>query len=547
MINQESTATVASPSSQYASETLAPISPVERIGAIDILRGFALLGIVLMNIEWFGRPIAELATFDDQIFGVDHAVGWLIRCFVEGKFYKLFALLFGMGFAVMLLRAREKGRPFIAWFVRRMGILFIFGMLHMIFIWGGDILHDYAFAGVLFLGLLCLLERERFSKLRAPKYLWRIAMVWLVFPFVLASIAGVIFGVMKDPIKFESYRAEERAFTSAVEDGLAVLQSKDRERGVVESYPQASEGNVLGEQSGQTYHASDKTATTATTANAHPEPGSVAPVDINRSDSAETLPETGDVDTVDGESAEAEQAFERRVAERVDELHEHQLKSDEEALAYGASTYWQATQFRARDALARLLFTVPMSLFFLLPMFLLGYWFVVSGVIKDHLKYTQLFTLMTYIGIGVGLPLTIAALLVLQHPITETMMVVFAVAMAMFQVGQYFMTAGYLGLVILALKSERYRRWLSALSPFGRMALTNYIMQSVVLAAIFHGYAGGLFGDVPRATQALVVLILVTCQIHFSGWWLARYRFGPLEWLWRCLSYQRLQAMRIES
>jgi uncharacterized protein len=78
----------------------------------------ALIGILLMNIEWFGRSILELGTFDESLTGFDHAVGWLIRCFVEGKFYKLFALLFGMGFAVMLLRARESGKPFGAWFTR---------------------------------------------------------------------------------------------------------------------------------------------------------------------------------------------------------------------------------------------------------------------------------------------------------------------------------------------------------------------------------------------------------------------------------------------
>jgi uncharacterized protein len=76
------------------------------------------------------------------------------------------------------------------------------------------------------------------------------------------------------------------------------------------------------------------------------------------------------------------------------------------------------------------------------------------------------------------------------------------------------------------------------------MALTNYIMQSVILTTIFYGYAGGLFGEISRAPQMLIVLAIVAFQIYFSRWWLNRYRFGPLEWLWRSLTYQSLQAMK---
>jgi uncharacterized protein len=76
------------------------------------------------------------------------------------------------------------------------------------------------------------------------------------------------------------------------------------------------------------------------------------------------------------------------------------------------------------------------------------------------------------------------------------------------------------------------------------MALTNYIMQTVMLAVIFHGYAGGLFGQVGRAPQMLIVIAIVVFQLYLSAWWLRRYRFGPLEWLWRSLTYRSVQPMR---
>ena len=140
-------------------QSLAPVTDAARIDVMDILRGFALIGIVLMNIEWFNRSGTEIRSFDTSLTGLDHAVGWLVRAFVEGKFYKLFSLLFGMGFAVMLLRARELGRPFGAWFIRRMLVLMLIGYAHAILLWDGDILHDYAFAGLVFLGWIYLFSK----------------------------------------------------------------------------------------------------------------------------------------------------------------------------------------------------------------------------------------------------------------------------------------------------------------------------------------------------------------------------------------------------
>jgi uncharacterized protein len=72
-------------------------------------------------------------------------------------------------------------------------------------------------------------------------------------------------------------------------------------------------------------------------------------------------------------------------------------------------------------------------------------------------------------------------------------------------------------------------------------------MDTVILVVIFHGYAGGLFGQISRAPQMLIVTAIVIFQFYFSGWWLARFRFGPLEWLWRSLTYKSVQPMRIGS
>src|SRR5690606_21021588 len=122
-----STETVDSAEQRLTPREQAPLNPVsaeERLDVMDILRGFALFGILLMNIEFFNIALSTLGQFDTRNQGWDWAAGWLIKVLVEGKFYKLFSLLFGMGFAVMLVRAQQAGRPFTAWFVRRMLVLF---------------------------------------------------------------------------------------------------------------------------------------------------------------------------------------------------------------------------------------------------------------------------------------------------------------------------------------------------------------------------------------------------------------------------------------
>jgi len=103
---------------------------------------------------------------------------------------------------------------------------------------------------------------------------------------------------------------------------------------------------------------------------------------------------------------------------------------------------------------------------------------------------------------------------------------------------------GYVGMVVLMLHSDRGSSRISVLAPAGRMALTNYILQSVVSAFIFFGYGLGQWG-MPRAWQLVYVVVFFALQVAFSRWWLARYRYGPLEWLWRGFTYRATPAMRL--
>ena len=127
----------------------------QRIEALDVVRGFALFGILLMNVEWFNRPLATLNEgMPHGLTGPDWLASWFVAYFVQGKFWTIFSLLFGMGFAVMLARAERAGREFTKIYLRRILALAVFGAVHFIYIWEGDILFSYAVAALALLIVL---------------------------------------------------------------------------------------------------------------------------------------------------------------------------------------------------------------------------------------------------------------------------------------------------------------------------------------------------------------------------------------------------------
>ena len=146
--------------SQLPPLTTSPLGPVaasQRIAALDILRGAALFGILLMNMESYSGPMALGVTgIDPHWSGADRIADALVYVLVQGKFFTLFSLLFGAGFAVMAMRAARAGRDFAPFFLRRTAALALFGLLHAVLVWSGDILLSYALVSLVLLGLLQL-------------------------------------------------------------------------------------------------------------------------------------------------------------------------------------------------------------------------------------------------------------------------------------------------------------------------------------------------------------------------------------------------------
>lgn len=153
-----------------------PISSQERITSIDVIRGFALIGIFLVNMPIFHSP-QRLIPYPDYS-GIDYYLDLFLQMFVQTKFYTTFSFLFGLGFYLFMRRAEEKGLAVNRLFSRRLLILFSFGMIHLFFFWYGDILHTYALTG-----FFLLLFYKRTVK---TLLLWALSLIAL-FYLIVAS------------------------------------------------------------------------------------------------------------------------------------------------------------------------------------------------------------------------------------------------------------------------------------------------------------------------------------------------------------------------
>ena len=179
------------------------------------------------------------------------------------------------------------------------------------------------------------------------------------------------------------------------------------------------------------------------------------------------------------------------------------------------------------------------------PLFLVGFWFIASGVLKDIDNNKRLFKSMAGVGLIGGLLMSIGGVTLALHPVADEVIEVAVIGNAFFTFGHYALTTGYIGAIVLAANTVRGARWLSIFAPLGRMALTNYITHSIILTSIFYGYAGGMFGQIDRITQVLIVLAILIVQLIVCHIWLKLFRFGPLEWVWRCITYLKLQPIKI--
>jgi uncharacterized protein len=181
-----------------------------------------------------------------------------------------------------------------------------------------------------------------------------------------------------------------------------------------------------------------------------------------------------------------------------------------------------------------------------LGLFLLGLWAGRRRVLENVSAHRAAFRRVTAWGFAVSIPANVAlevARSTWSYQTAAARPWLFPVVTALQVLAVVPLAAAYVSAVVQLLERAAWRERLAAFAPVGRMALTNYLSQTVVCVLVFYG--GGLVGRIDPAPAAGIALAVFAAQVAWSRWWLARFHFGPMEWLWRSLTYRRLQPMRI--
>lgn len=388
-----------------------PLGAHARLAWLDALRALALLGIFLVNLDWFNRPWQAFGWgMRPGLAGADAMVAWGVQVLVAGKAWVLFALLFGIGFALVQARRGVDEAGFAAWWKRRMVVLLAIGLAHGALLWPGDILRTYALAGLLLLA----------GRHLAPGGQRTLG---------LLAYGGVM--------------------------GLSIVLALA----------------MMGRGAGL-----------------------VAPIDAAASATA--------------------------------------------AQIYAGGEFGAVTLQRLRDLSGLILAdigTVPMAF----GVFLLGSWLYRSGRLHDVDRHRGWHRAMVVVALPAGLlaSVTIASVLGLN-------------AIQAGGPGHWWLASGLLQLAALpvalgvlslfALRGQgaggRLRVWMAA---GGRMALSLYLLQSLIASWVFYGYGLGMWDEWGPAVLLAFGVTVFAAQIAFARWWLARFAFGPVEWLWRWASYRR--------
>ncbi len=398
--------------------SIAPTPEDDRIPTLDILRGVAVMGIVLMNIVSFAMP--DAAYFNPQAWGgtsaADIAAWALGLILVDGKMRGLFSLLFGASMVLVIDRADLNGRNGQHAHIARACWLFLFGLAHFLFLWRGDILMLYAIVSLIALPFAH----------RQPIDLAKAAFIAFTLHFLVMTALMAGFHAM----------------------------------------PPATIAGAIGQPGA---------------------PEIAAQLTLFRS------------------------GFGAIVAAQIALLPDHAL-----LLLYAGL-----------DTLGFMLLGMAM----LKVGFLTGRW--------DAAHYVRTARHCLLIGLPPMLALTLWAILSGYKTLT-----VFGIAIAWSFPFRIPLTVGYAALTILLIQRHPGYWMTTRTGAVGRMALSNYIVTSLLMALLFQGWGLGLFGHIDRALLYVVVPAIWMLLLLWSKPWLDRFAYGPIEWVWRSLARGRLQPMR---
>jgi uncharacterized protein len=180
----------------------------------------------------------------------------------------------------------------------------------------------------------------------------------------------------------------------------------------------------------------------------------------------------------------------------------------------------------------------------MLAMMLFGMAMIKTGVLSAERSFA-FYTKMALIGYAIGIPLSLWFLW--RNVQVDFDYVAMGFNAILYEPARIPVCLAHIAVVMMIVKAGVLRPVTSCLAAVGQMALSNYVLQSIICSTAFYGYGLGLFGRLHRYEAYYVVLACWIIHLAWSPWWLRHYRFGPLEWCWRSLTYWQRQPMRLRA
>jgi uncharacterized protein len=435
------------------SEAVAPVTAQERSESLDVLRGAAVLGILLMNILSFGLALhggwnPQETTLNGGNTRANLAYWFTSQIFFEGKMRCLFSLLFGAGTVLFIARGDERGGGLHVAdiYYRRTLWLLLFGVIHAYCIWAGDILYAYAIFGL-------MLFPFRQAK---PK--------WLILAAVILFLLGTAHKMWTVSDEYQ-LRARGRAAAQLVTEGKALTEEQKADQKKWEEREKRSK----------------------------PDPERIKK----------------EVEAYRGSYAKV---FMQRMP-----------------LIINYESTWLYRSGWSDIA----------------AVMLIGMALLMTGVLTAE-RSSGFYLKLMLCGYGIGGTINALTgwylLKVNFNPIEG-----YAAVVATYDIERVLVALGHIGLLVWLLKRGWLRAATSRLSACGQMALSCYLTTSLICSTLFYGYGFGLFAKLQRYQLLYVVfavwaLLLIVCPI-----WLRHFRYGPMEWVWRSLTYWRRQPMRLRE
>jgi len=404
---------------------IAPISLHERIEVLDVLRGLAVCGILIGNMQWFSGYGMMPESLARQSPSADQFTHFLLWFFVEGKFYSIFSFLFGFGFALQIARAQERGDPEATLFKRRLFWLLVIGVLHAYLLWAGDILSIYAV-----IGFVLILFRNKASESLLK---WAAALILIpILTYLLIFILFVAF-----------VPAEVVAKVNAAQMDLWQ-----------EAVRKVQQSNYLQIISG-----------------------------------------------------------------------------------------YNLNYIMGRYASLILEARLPK----ILAMFLLGFYAYRQKFFQNLSSHQAFIRRVLGYGLILGVAGNLSFATFAGHEAVFPPSPAGIVGVISYAFGVPALALFFVAAIATLWQSATWRRVLGWLAPVGRMALTNYLLQTLICVFIFYGFGLGYFGKVGATAATLIALAIFLFQILLSALWLRYFSYGPMEWIWRQLTYRKRLSLRTKA